>query len=424
MRMDTLKRKAKHWVGYWLPTLTIGFAVAIFDWRKRQRIKNDPERILVVMIEHIGDVIVSVPFLRALREAKPSAQITLVAAAGTRALLEHCPLIDRLIVADNETNWFKQLARAFKLGLHLRATQFDVAIVPKDAPNEDFNELICLLAACKQRISRVRPQLAYRMKPLKFAPFYDQIIVDDAVRHEVEQRLRLANLFGTTNEQPKLGAWLTKDDSCFADDFLLGISAARGGPIVSFGIGASAAGRCWPLDRYARIIEQLGRDYGITALAIIGPKEIESARELVRLTNYPVHYAASATLRQSIALIGCSALFIGNDSGPMHMAAAAGVPVVEISTHPQGATTWSINSPERFGAYGVPHRALQPTPKEPQCRNGCAFGLAPHCITNVTVDMVQQAAVELLNEHGHGAESPSSTDRVTPSTLQRQSTLS
>lgn len=398
MRIKDLARKAQYWCGYWPLTVVVGLAALVFDWRRRRRKSGGQMRILVIMIEHIGDIIVSAPFLRALRMAQPAAHITVVTSKSTWTLLEHCPLIDELIVADGNAGWLGNLLRAVKLGRRLRALNADAVIVPKDAPNEDFNELICLLAGCPQRISRVRPQLVYRIKPLKFPPFYDRIVVDDKVRHEVDQRLRLARLFGDFPEPSGLEAWLTPDDLGFADRFLSGIGGTAGAPLITIGLGASAAGRCWPLERYARVIEHLGREYGITALAIIGPSEVEDAKELQRITRYPVHYAPSSTIRQSITLIRRSALFIGNDSGPMHMAASVGVPVVEISTHPQGGTSWSINCPDRFGAYGVPARILRPVPLDPRCMNGCVSGFVPHCITNITADMVVEAASELLDE--------------------------
>lgn len=348
------------------------------------------------MIEHIGDIIVSTPFLHALRQSQPTAHLTVVISKNASPLLERCPLIDNLIVAENRASLFSQLTCAFKLGLRLRTLKHDIAIVPKDAPNEDFNELICLLAGCRRRISRVRPQLAYRIKPLKLAPFYDCIVIDDQVRHEADQRRRLAQLFGGSASPAQLKVWLSPEDHDYATRFFDEIDAKRSNVLISLGIGASAAGRCWPLENFACVIESLVQNYDITVVAIIGPSEIESAKELKRLTKHPIHYAAGATVRQSIALMQRSALFIGNDSGPMHMAASVGVPVVEISAHPQGATPWSINSPERFGAYGVPMRIVRPAPKEPRCRNGCMSGFAPHCITNITPDTVIEAARDLL----------------------------
>lgn len=374
----------------------IGYAVAILDRRKRRDTRNDKSQILVLMIEHIGDIIVSVPFLRVLRAKNPDAHITIVTSRSAWPLLEYCPLIDDLIVADKSGGWHKQLIRSFKLGLKLRTIHADLAIVPKDAPNEDFNELICLLAACRKRISRVRPQLSYRIKPLKFAPFYDRIVIDKEVRHESYQRYRIVQDIDDSEALTKLEAWLSSEDHEYADQFLGSIGLAKNDILICIGIGASAAGRCWPLENYARVIEALARHYSIKALAIIGPSEVNKAKELGKLTDYPVHYSTEASVRQSLALIKHGTIFIGNDSGPMHMAAAMGIPVVEISTHPKGATPWSINSPERFGAYGVPTRILRPTPKDSRCTNGCISGFAPHCINNITTDEVIQAANELL----------------------------
>lgn len=398
MSTKDLARKFKDWCGFWLTSLVTGL---LFTALGRYRHPGNPcLQILVVLIEHIGDVVVSIPLLKALRTIQPTARISVLVSATAGPLLEHCPYIDRLIVARPASSWWKQLVRAFELGRPLRNPGIDMAFVPKDAHNRDFNELICILAGSRQRISRARPQLAYRIKPLKFAPFYNRILIDSEVRHEVEQRLNLAKILGNSDAAVGPEAWLTTEDLAYASHFLSGISG--GCPVVAFGIGASAGGRQWPLENYARVIELLGKELNIAALLIVGPSEADIAAQVALQSSYPVYISSSATVRQSTALIQRCALFIGNDSGPMHLAASVGVPVVEISAHPIGASSWSISSPERFGPYGVPHRVLQPPPMDSRCARGCVSTYVPHCIIGVTPDEVVQAALQLLREAGSG----------------------
>jgi heptosyltransferase-2 len=391
-------RKFLEWGGYWAPSFLIGILFALFAKRKRKKTSSAADSsILVMLIEHLGDIIVSTPLLRSLRTTLPTAKIIVVVSENGFPLIEHCPYVDKLIVAKSSKGWLGQLKRAFALAGELRSLDIDTAIVPKDAHNTDFNELVCILASCKRRISRARPQLAYRIKPLKFAPFYDHIIVDSAVRHEVEQRLEFARHMGGQGLSTALESWLTQEDLMYADRFIAE-NFHDNTPIIGFGIGASAAGRQWPLQSYADVIERLGKQLGASILLIVSPSEFDIARQVARLTNYPVHFSTTATVRHSTALLRRCSLFIGNDSGPMHMAASVGVPVIEISCHPEGASPWSISSPRRFGAHGVPQKVLQPTAMDPRCaESGCISKHTPHCITRILPDAVINAALQLLS---------------------------
>ena len=98
-------------------------------------------------------------------------------------------------------------------------------------------------------------------------------------------------------------------------------------------------------------------------------------------------------LRGNAALIGEAALFVGMDSGPGHIAAALGVPVVIVGVHPHGASPGHPAAPERFGPWGDPSRVLvlRPPGHHDPCRDGCEAD-DPHCILGLTVDDAVAAA--------------------------------
>jgi hypothetical protein len=103
-------------------------------------------------------------------------------------------------------------------------------------------------------------------------------------------------------------------------------------------------------------------------------------------------------------------MFCGNDAGPMHLAAAAGIPVLEVSCHPRGGDDLHPNSPWRFAPWGVPHRILQPEIHLDECDIGCQASV-PHCILEVSVDSVIRAMASLLDEGYVGRmNKPSSTE--------------
>jgi ADP-heptose:LPS heptosyltransferase len=90
-------------------------------------------------------------------------------------------------------------------------------------------------------------------------------------------------------------------------------------------------------------------------------------------------------------------MYIGNDTGPMHIAAAAGVAVVAVFCHPIGGDALSAYSPARFAPVGVPSRIVRPATATPPCTSACVAN-EPHCITAVTVDEVLAAVWELREE--------------------------
>jgi ADP-heptose:LPS heptosyltransferase len=395
------------WGGYWAPSLLIGLLFRAFGKRSENRSKTNPA-ILIVLMEHLGDIVVTSPLLRELRTCLPDASISVVVSRSGFPLIEHCPHLDRVIVAEPAETWWRQLRRVFALARSLRAFDIDVAIVPKDAHNTDFNELVCILAWCKRRLSRARPEPLYRIKPLKFRPCYDEILIDREARHEVESRLQFISRLGKRAQSCGLEAWLTPEELAYADRFLSAANV-RSEVLVGFSIGASAAGRRWPLENFAKVIDRLAERLGTSALLIVSPDELDAARKLASLTSRPALFSAAATVRESMALLRHCALFIGNDSGPMHMAASVGVPVVEISCHPQGVSPRSISGPVRFGPYGVRHEVLQPPPVNERCaRAGCLSILAPHCIELIAPATVLDAALRLL-----GAAFPNTAGPIT-----------
>ena len=110
-----------------------------------------------------------------------------------------------------------------------------------------------------------------------------------------------------------------------------------------------------------------------------------------------INLAGKATLRQTAAVLKRCELFIGNDAGPMHMAAAVGVPVIEISCQHRGGSSLEANSPTRFGPWGVENVVLQPENATGNCGETCEAEMA-HCILGVTVEQVVKAVMQIMKQ--------------------------
>jgi ADP-heptose:LPS heptosyltransferase len=177
----------------------------------------------------------------------------------------------------------------------------------------------------------------------------------------------------------------------------------RSGPLVAVAIGAAQGRRWWPLERYAAVIDAL-RESGCTAVLLGSPDEVERGRSLRgRLADATsvVDLIGRIPLRETVAVIDRCALFVGNDSGLGHVAAAVGTPAVIISCHPLGAPADHVNAPERYQPVGAASVVIRPgSPTTVRCEAGCVPVDEPCCITRVPVDEVLEACRTLMADPG------------------------
>jgi ADP-heptose:LPS heptosyltransferase len=139
----------------------------------------------------------------------------------------------------------------------------------------------------------------------------------------------------------------------------------------------------------------LEREFGARIVIVGGSEDREIALRLQDAIAGTTNFAGELTLRQSGALLEQMQLVIANDTGPMHLAAAAGACVVEISCHPGSGDPNHANSPVRFRPWAEETVVVQPAqPMEP-CGCGCEQYEA-HCILGVSTEAVAEAAVSLL----------------------------
>ena len=126
------------------------------------------------------------------------------------------------------------------------------------------------------------------------------------------------------------------------------------------------------------------------------PAERGDATRLAAMIGGRPIIACSPAIREACALLARCDLYLGNDTGAAHLAAAMNVPSIVISRHPGNGDPNHPNSPQRFAPYGVLSRVLQPESGLDGCASRCTH-LEPHCINAITVDHVVSAAREMLD---------------------------
>ena len=360
-----------------------------------------PRSVLVIKPDGIGDLVMAVPFLRELRRAWPAARMNVVVSAHAANLIENCPYVDRIlpIRLPPANRWWSPLSRRLAVlpFAHrcIWPKSYDLAIVPRWGVDRFESSFLAHLSGASSRVGYSEHVSAEKERENRgYDRFFTHVVTDRSVSHEAQRNLDLLSALHVDAVEDGLEIWLSDDDELFADGVL---AATAPGAVIALGLGAGSPKRIWPLHRFVNVGRWLANQ-GFVIVLVGGPGEEALGEEFRRhVGGEVIDLTGRATLRESAAVLQRCVLFCGNDAGPMHVAAAARVPVVEISCHPRGGDDLHPNSPKRFSPWGVPHRVIQPDEPADGCASGCRES-APHCITKVRVASVIASIASLLDE--------------------------
>ncbi|MEP7287104.1 MAG: glycosyltransferase family 9 protein [Chloroflexota bacterium] len=301
-------------------------------------------RIIVVKPCCIGDVVLATALLSALRRGYPDAAIDWIAGSSAAAALRDHPDLNRVIDSGPHANPASQPVSLFRLVRSLRAGRYDLAVVPDRSP---LMGIAVLLAGIPQRagLDSAGRGFAYTIK----AP-----IDPDTVRHEAEIYLDVARALGLATAD----CWANVPPSMIAlaaaRSALLQVGANDKPLIVVHPGGGVNAGmtmiqKRWPTDRFAALADRVAEAID-GQIAIVGAPSDQEA--ITRLRQTLKHPALDLTNRLSLSVTGAlaslAALYIGNDNGVAHLAAASGGKVLMI---------FGPSDPRRYAPFVPPDRA-------------------------------------------------------------------
>jgi heptosyltransferase-2 len=395
-----------------LPRLSVSLGEILLKvlGRRRKGRRLYPEkvqRVLVVRLDAVGDVIMTTPFLRELRRFLPGAWITLVVKPALLNLVELCPHVNEVLAFDCDVE-----SNLKHLRLHMRALSlawkqlwhrtFDLAIVPRwDADIYHAAFVACSSGATwrlaySERVNESKSELNRGYDQL-----FTHILEDKTLKHEVEHSLEIVRYLGGAGEEERLEIWLSQEDQTMAKSLLQSHEASPNDLLIALGPGAGDSRRMWPLGNFVELGTWLKEKYSASLLVVGKGGEEYLGHELERqLGATVINLVGRTTLREACALLEHCQLYIGNDTGAMHMASAAGVSVIEISCHPLNGSHLHANSPRRFRPWGVDFTVLQPEKAIEPCSDGCTAAQA-HCIQEVTVANVKNAVEKHLFHREH-----------------------
>lgn len=361
-------------------------------------------RFLVIRLDNLGDGILNTPLYRELKRNFPGCHITAIVKPPMAALLEVNPSVDcvlklRYSSASNLPISLQGLLAA--LGgywRYLRGKHFDAALLPRWDFDFEHATLLALLSRAPIRMGYSEKTTALKQG---FNPGYDRclthVLAPGPVRHEVLRSLALVEALGGTVTSSTLDIPLASWDRSWAKQALT--AAPPGALLLALGIGANDARlKEWPIERFADAITALRRNHPERPICAIVPgilAEKSRAEELLQIIGEPVLLFLNQTTTQTTALFEHCHLFLGNDSGLAHIAAALSVPTVVITAHAAQGKEKSSDIPYRFAPWTRHRRILQPAAPTDPCYTDC-LGTQPHCILQVTVEEAVQSMEELL----------------------------
>ena len=331
--------------------------------------------ILIIKLRYIGDVLLATPTVRAIKAARPDVRVTMMVNRGTEDVLAGNQDLDEIVVLDKGS-----LVAQSRLIAGLRSRRFDTVI---DLTDGDRSAFLSWVSGAPVRIG-FNDENRWRGK------YYTQVVQPvPGVQHRIDRDLEALKPMGIQagSKNPQLR--LTPEEMNSADQLLDQLGVQRSQPIVVLQPGARYWFKAWPPERFAELADQLTSQYGCQVLIGGSRQEDDLAKQIRQMAkSNPAIMAGRTTIKQFAAIAKKSALFVGNDSGAMHIASAVGTPVVAL---------FGPSSPREWGPRGGPVEVLY---KEIDCRScvhpTCSRG-EENCMKLIAVHEVVAAAQRLFH---------------------------
>jgi ADP-heptose:LPS heptosyltransferase len=287
----------------------------------------NPRNILVIDFGQLGDVVMSLPALRAIRERFPQARLTVAVGKPGGQIIEMSGHANEIIEVDRVAlRDGVKLVSIFKLiqvVKDVRRREFDFVI---DLHSFSETNLLGFFSGARKRLFARRPGRSLDFLG-NFTP-RPPIDRNDPKQHLVDRYLDVLKPLDilAAPREPKLATRF--EDGRAVDRILSKAKADAGTPLVGIFPGAGHPGRCWPLERFAELADFLVRNDKVRPIIFVGPEEQQMIQKIRELFPAPCVILEKLTIPQLAAAQARLAVFVSNDTGPVHIAAAVGTPVV------------------------------------------------------------------------------------------------
>lgn len=402
-----------------LPALPIAFRVYVFLLRFTgvipliRKVSRDPERILVVnLTRHIGDIVMSLPLLERLHKERPQAILEVAVAAPMGSFLLDVPFIVRVHELDFGAarppmlHLYRRIWKMVRYAVKsLSNTSYDICLLPRWGNDPNGSAYLAYLTDASLRYGQ-DPREEQNVRETFWGTRY---LMTSALRggHGLPEAIRELRLLpwaglvdafdeGSAEKQPIETLQMLALQAASPELWeRLSLSPAERFMVIA--PGAHASHRRWPLENFVECARALREIYGFSIVALGSAGERSLGVELEQLSSGIVRSLIGKTnLTETIAVFANAQLFIGNDSGPAHIAGGLGVPSLILSTISINSRAEGPSSPLRVRPVGPWVSIVQPARGMDGCTDHCTRD-TPHCIVQISPADVVERAQKLLN---------------------------
>ena len=326
--------------------------------------------VLIIRLRSLGDVVLLTPALSALHDWRPDLRLCVLVEKFCAPVLEGNPAVAEILIMENF------IATAMKL----RSRKFPAIYNQHAGPT---SALLTAAISAPQRVCWTRRQFSF---------VYNVLVPDpgDTI-HTVEHRIEQFYATGLPRGPIPPSKVYPQPDAC--ESVAKNLEAAgipHGAPYAVIHPGGKYFTKRWTPEKFVSLARWLKEKHGIAPVFNAGSGEAEIISDLRQQCRGEFPLLDSLDLRELIALASGARIFIGNDSGPTHIATAAGRPVVAI---------FGSSSSVHWRPWQTPHRVMQNDfPCNPCAGDRCYAFAEPKCILSITLEQVQAACESLLAE--------------------------
>ncbi len=385
------------------------------EFRAKGYREGDREAILLVRMDAIGDMVLTSGVIRELRKNYPKAYLMAVCTPLVYPLLEYCPYLDEVRCFDlNRLR--KDFMETFLSLMDFCETflwkhRFSLCVCPQWGDPKELTFLLAYMSGANRRagfsgrVSEV--YLRQDRQPDSFEKHFmtECYVTPPEILNEAERHITLLKLMGLKVKEDRTEIWLREADKAYAERVMTGKFN------IVIGLGSGDRSRKYPTKRYIEVMKKIKERLDAEFYIVGGKEEMEDGQYAAELTGGR-NLCMQASLRETAAVVARADMYLGNDTGTMHIAAAAGTPIVYPCREAKDKTpvlTGLFSNYKRFEPWKVPYRTIRPEHARKPCDKknvygGCAVN-ASHCILGVSVDEVVEAFFELKEEiYGNRAE--------------------
>jgi predicted lipopolysaccharide heptosyltransferase III len=332
-----------------------------------------PRHILAIKLRYLGDVLLATPTLHALKTAYPHARLSVLVNRGTEDILRANPDVDEIILLDRGS-----IFQQSRFVWEIRRRGFDTVVDLTDGDR----------AAFLSWASGAAVRIGYNAELRWTGRCYTTVVRGEAGSHRIERDLAALAPLGVAARDRVPRLWLTPDDDAKAERLVGELGISRDRPWVVIQPGARYWFKAWPVERFAELADRLIDRFGCQVLVGGSPEERALIQSVIaQAKSRLLGIAGRSDVRTLAAVLKGSALFVGNDTGAMHIAAAMATPVVALFG-PSNPTEWG----PRGGPADIIYKGLDcRICFHPTCRRG-----NENCMKLITVDEVWAACERLF----------------------------